>query len=208
MNENQIKTIEAYDHSAENYDKSHAALSNYDETYSYIAGLVGNGALVIDLACGPANISRFLTGVKPLRIVGYDLSERMLVKARKNVPQGQFYKRAITDFVPEEPADLVVNGFGLPYLDRAGCGQSFECCYNALKPGGYLYLSFMEGDKEGFESPSFNPDVDIYIYYHRKAEIMEQLRVTGFEPVREWALDYTEPDGSVTIDNVIVVRKV
>jgi SAM-dependent methyltransferase len=207
MNENQKSTIQAYNESAERFSNTVGKLANYDHTYDFISSLLQENAKVLDLACGPANISSYLYKKKKLVITGYDLSEKMLAIARKNIPDGIFIQRSIIDFRVNEQFDLVILGFGLPYLSSTQAKICLHHAHEAVKPGGIFYLSFMDGDKEGFESTSFSPDKQFYLFYHRTESIIKLLEELGFMILKTWALDYLEPNGSITTDSVIACRQ-
>jgi SAM-dependent methyltransferase len=207
MNENQKSTIQAYNESAERFSNTIGKLANYDHTYDFIFSLIQENARVLDLACGPANISAYLLKKKKLAITGFDLSEKMLAIAQENIPDGIFKQQSIIEFRVNELFDLVILGFGLPYLNPTQAASCLRHVYDAIKPGGIFYLSFMDGDKEGFESTSFSPDKQFYLFYHRTESIMKLLEELGFFIIKTWALDYREPNGSITTDSIIVCRK-
>jgi len=117
VNTGQLQTIETFNASAARYERSIAQLLNYNHTYDFLIDELCDDQRVLDLACGPANISRYLLKKKKLHITGIDLSDEMLSIARKNIPDGTFLKQSILDFDISGKADLVLNGFGLPYLN-------------------------------------------------------------------------------------------
>ena len=207
MNNDQIHTIEVFDRSAREYNNTIAKLQNYNDTYSYLAELLRDNQSVLDLACGPANISSFLIKNKRLDVTGIDLSVEMLRLAANAIPSGRFIKASMIDFQVDGKFNLVINGFGLPYLNPEQVNRCLSKCYNALDTGGLLYLSFMDGEKCGFEIPSFNINSEIFIYYHRCELILDTLKKTGFEIINKWVIDYTETDGSITKDIVIIGKK-
>jgi trans-aconitate methyltransferase len=49
------------------------------------------------LACGPGNISRYLSLRLELNVTGFDLSDSMLDIARENILDGRFMDRLIID---------------------------------------------------------------------------------------------------------------
>jgi ubiquinone/menaquinone biosynthesis C-methylase UbiE len=207
MDANQQHTIHAYNKSAGQFTDTIAKLANYDHTYDFISSMLPENAHVLDLACGPANISSYLLKKKILDITGYDLSEGMLEIARKSIPNGNFVMHSIINFHVDKQFDLVLLGFGLPYLNSMQAESCIRHCYEALKPGGLFYLSFMDGDKEGFESTSFNPGDKFYIFYHHTEAISNLLKDSGFNIIKSWLLDYRESNGSITTDAVLVCQK-
>ncbi len=207
LNIHQLSTIESYDKSANNFDRTIARLDNYHETYDFLVSLVKDGSTVLDLACGPCNIGRYLLKFKRLSIIGFDLSIKMLELAKSYVPDGVFMEQSIIEFSLRDRVDVVINGFGIPYLNEDQVAASLRNTAHALKEGGFFYLSFMTGKKSGFEKTSFGSDNAFYVYYHDRDGIIDILKCTGFQKIKEWNLDYKETDGSITKDVVLICRK-
>lgn len=207
MQDHQQNIIEVYNKSAINYEKTIAQLQNYNETYDYLANLLQDNQIILDLACGPGNISLYLLKSKKLKIIGFDLSIGMLNIAQKQIPNGKFVQNTIVNFEMDEMIDCIVNGFGFPYLNKEQVFSSLQSSYHVLNRNGLIYLSFMEGEKCGFETPSFNTEEKLYIYYHQKESIIKQMEQLGFQILRQWELKYLEQDGTYTQDIVIIGKK-
>jgi ubiquinone/menaquinone biosynthesis C-methylase UbiE len=203
--------VQIFDQSAEEYAQGIGRLQNYNTTYQSLADLLRPGDSILELACGPANISRYLRQCLPVQITGTDLSIKMLELAQKAVPEGRFLKASMTNFLfvcPNLPAfDAVINGFGLPFLTEEEAVRSFALTERALKPKGSFYLSFMQGEGVRTERPSFSPESELTIRYHDKVRILELLQDQGFTLLQDWSLDYREPDGRLTIDQVLILQK-
>jgi ubiquinone/menaquinone biosynthesis C-methylase UbiE len=203
----QAKTIESYNRTAAEFNDTIATLNNYDHTYQFICNRLHDGDAVLDLACGPGQISKYLRKRKNLKIVGVDLSEEMLKIARREIPDGIFHRHSIVTYCEAESFNLVLLGFALPYLTE---GQMNECIFNSskcLKKHGIYYLSFMEGDGNQLEKTSFGQEYDFLIFYHPKARVISELERNGIELLRQYCLDYHEPDGRITKDIVFIGEK-
>lgn len=107
--------------------------------FSLIGDLTGKS--VLDLACGEGFYSRFLKQAGAARVVGVDLSERMIELARQQEterPLGiEYIVHDARTFEPGESFDLVVAGYLLNYASteedlRAMC----RTIAGSLKPGG------------------------------------------------------------------------
>ncbi len=203
----QQQTITAFDQAAEQYESSIAKLTNYNPTYDFLLSLLKQNDQILDLACGPANISQYLKNKLPLQITGYDLSEKMLSIAQRNIQDGHFEKQSICDFTYPQQAHAIINGFGLPYLSKEQIKPCFKRCHESLVTGGIMYISFMQGSTQGYEIPSFDINAALYIYYHQLHEIIAMLKNTGFTVIKKWQLDYIETDGSKTQDIVLICTK-
>jgi ubiquinone/menaquinone biosynthesis C-methylase UbiE len=207
MTEEQKQTIEVFNRTAKRYSETIARLDNYNHTYDYLAARIMNDSTVLELACGPAHISAYIAARKKINVIGFDLSEEMLKIARRTVPGGRFIMQSIIDFNLEEKADIIINGFGLPYLDSSEVKHCITRSAEALKTGGLIYVSFMNGDKKLFETPSFSDDSSILIHYHDMNTIENELTHAGIVIDKRWELDYFESDGSITKDVVIIGEK-
>ena len=188
MDENQRKTIESYNISAQKFHSTIAALRNYNGTYDYLTSVLSDNNTVLELACGPAQISKNLMRYR-------------------NIPDGVFKRQSIIAFHGMGDIDVIVNGFGIPYLNAEQVRSCFQCSYDALVENGYMYISFMDGRKEGFEKTSFGNNELFYLFYHNREFIRNQLLGLKFEIMKEWVLDYTETDGSITNDVIMICRK-
>ena len=75
---------------AESYEERFMDVSMYAESLGFLLKEINNeGASLLDVACGPANISKYLLNRNSnLEIDGIDLSENMIALAKKNIPNG------------------------------------------------------------------------------------------------------------------------
>lgn len=138
------------------------------ETYSFMK-LIGElkGKTVLDVACGEGHFTRRLRRAGAARVVGSDISERMIALAREEearAPLGIEYRvedaRAI---VPQQDFDLAVSAWLLVYArDRAELARMCRGLARRLRPGGrfvtvttnpgvYGFQPFPDYRKYGFE---------------------------------------------------------
>jgi ubiquinone/menaquinone biosynthesis C-methylase UbiE len=204
MDHNQIDTIKSYDNSANEFMQKIGKLNNYDDTYDFITSLLKENDNVLDLAYGPAQISEYIKNKIDVNITGVDLSKEMIEIAKENIPNGIFICDSIINFKNNMEYNLIIIGFGIPYLNIE---QVKECIKNnlvMLKDNGYIYVSFMNGNKHGFEKTSFGGKNKFYIYYHEQNEIINILENNGIEIIKKYELDYNEIDGKITKDIVLI----
>jgi ubiquinone/menaquinone biosynthesis C-methylase UbiE len=203
----QAKTIESYNQTAVEFNDTIATLKNYDHTYQFVCNRLNDGDAILDLACGPGQISKYLRKRKNLKVVGVDLSEEMLKIARNEIPDGIFHRHSIVTYREVESFDLVLLGFALPYLTES---QMDECIFNSskcLKRGGMYYMSFMEGIGNQLEKTSFGKEHDFLVFYYPRDRVISELERNGIGILREYCLDYKEPDGRITRDIVLIGEK-
>jgi len=155
----------------------------YIETYRYLSRLLNADAEVLDVACGPGNISQFLIQEKPhLKVHGIDLSPQMLNLARTNNPSAVFEIKDCREISSlNKIYDAIVAGFCFPYLSRDEVEQFIASARAMLRTDGILYISTMEDDYEKSGYQSKNKVDRVYIYYHQAKYLLEKLKSVGFE---------------------------
>lgn len=202
------KTIAAYDKACGAFNDKFREFPPYVEKVKDFIELLEPGMKVLDLGCGPGNVSRqlMLSG-KEFRIEGIDLSEEMVKLARKNVPSGNFSCGDIRDisFAGESFAAVFLS-FCIVHLNESEMADLLAKVSGYLKRGGLLYVSFMEGKKDGFERTSFSED-EIFYCYHSSEKVEKILKDNHLSIKSLSKQGYIESDGSVTTDVFIFAVK-
>jgi ubiquinone/menaquinone biosynthesis C-methylase UbiE len=202
-------TFQTWNKVAALYEHKFMNLDLYNDTYERFCGLVEKrGAEVLEIGCGPGNITRYLAHQRPdFRIEAIDVAPSMIERARENVPTASFSVMDVRELHQlTHTYDAILCGFCLPYLSRKDCEKLFTDCARLLPTGGIAYFSAIEGDyqQSGFEAASTGDET--YVYYHPTQGLLEQLRTAGFELVAQWHKAY--PKGDVVSTHVIlIVRK-
>jgi SAM-dependent methyltransferase len=140
----------------------------YDESYrEFCDSLPRHRARVLDAACGPGNVSRYLMAQRPdLDLLGIDLAPRMVELAREAVPSAHFVVHDVRRL-----ADLhmrfgdIICAFGLPYLSGEETTAFMRAAGQALDPGGVLYLSTMLGQSEDSGIERYDTGDAIHVNY-------------------------------------------
>ena len=106
-------------------------------------------ARILDLGCGPGNVTQFLQGRWPdAKIVGLDSSAEMLEKARAAHPNMEWIEADLSEWVPEEPFDLLYSNAVLQWVK--GHTNVFPDLLKWVKPGGYIAIQM----PRNFNAPS------------------------------------------------------
>jgi len=88
--------LSVYKKYATDFDEKIASLEIYNSSYDFLLKKIQDGAGVLDLACGPGNVSHYLKRYRPsLRITGVDISEEMIDIAKKRIQDGMFIVKDI-----------------------------------------------------------------------------------------------------------------
>ena len=95
-------------------------------------------AAVLEIACGPGNITRYLLEKRPdFQLLGIDLAPNMLELARSNNPQAEFMLMDGRDILRlNKLFDGIMCGFCLPYLSREEAVKMIGDAARLLLPGG------------------------------------------------------------------------
>ncbi|MGD9010460.1 MAG: class I SAM-dependent methyltransferase, partial [Desulfobacteraceae bacterium] len=180
----------------------------YHASYDALLESVRDGASVLDLGCGPGNVSAYLKKHRPtLKITGVDIAEEMIAIARHRIPYGRFHVGDIVHIDFRGEFDCAICAFAIPYLSLEETGQVARQIHDGLKHNGIYYISFMEGHRSGLERTSFSGDDALYMYYHPKQAIYHLLIQNGLWVHRQFAVDYPEKDGSTTREIIYIGGK-
>ena len=96
-------------------------------------------ATVVDLGCGPGNLTRLLAGRWPqAQVVGIDSSEAMVARAREGGGPVRFEVGDLRDWRPEAPVDVLVSNATLQWVP--GHLELLPRLVAAVRPGGWLAL--------------------------------------------------------------------
>ncbi len=177
-------TVATFNKLAQRYQDKYMDLEDYDDTYAlFCKNLVSSNARVLELACGPGNVTRALLARLPdLQIVATDLAPQMVELARINNPTAQFAVMDCRDVGGQgKNFDALVCAFGLPYLSRTEAATLIADTVAVLNPGGLLYLSAMEAEEtlSGWQTSSTGDQV--YIHYHDEVHLRTALARHGFD---------------------------
>ena len=204
-------TFQSWDKLASAYQDKFMDLDLYNDTYDLFCDLVKPpGASVLEIGCGPGNITRYVLSKRPdLHIEGIDTSPNMLKLAKENNPSAGFKVmdcRHIDTLTTTY--DAVLCGFCLPYLSKEDCQKLISDCSALLNTGGILYFSAIEDDyaKSAMETSS-NGEHSLFVYYHEAAYLQQWLSEYGFEEIALYRKQYPKADGSSSIHLIVLARK-
>lgn len=176
-------TIATFNKLAQPYQDKYMDLADYDDTYDiFCSHLPRPDAEVLELACGPGNVTRALLRRLPgLKILATDLAPQMVELARINNPGASVKLMDSRDFISlQQQFDAIVCAFGLPYLSADEAAKLIADASQVLTAGGLLYLSTMEGDPSQSAYQTSSSGDQVYIHYHRAPYLLAALAQHGF----------------------------
>src|SRR5574338_140045 len=117
MDRNQ-QAIDVFNRRAGEYMEKFMDQQAYHVALDFFCGAVEKQhARVLDIACGPGNITRYVLQQRPdFRVTGIDLAPNMIALARTHNPQAEFRIMDVRKLNQlQERYDAMICGFCLPY---------------------------------------------------------------------------------------------
>jgi ubiquinone/menaquinone biosynthesis C-methylase UbiE len=188
MNEETKNIIKVFDEHAELYVEKYMDVSIYQNVLDQFCSMLPEkDSNILDVACGPGNITRYLLDKRPdWSITGADIAPKMLDLARIHNPTAKFINldcRAINAL--KEKYQGILCGFGLPYLPKEEAIKFIQDAYDKLLPGGLLYLCTMEDDYKNSEKvrSSTGKGPALFMHYHEAGYLYTAGEQAGFKIV-------------------------
>ncbi|WP_194768381.1 class I SAM-dependent DNA methyltransferase [Tamlana sp. I1] len=209
MNAN-TETFATWDKIAKLYEAKFMKEELYNASYDYFCALLPNTkAKIIDVGCGPGNITKYLLTKQPnLAVLGVDISPNMIALAEKNNPSAKFVvmdTRLIGELTDKYHG--IIAGFCLPYLSQHECEMLICNSNTLLYKDGVLYLSFVEGNPKDSNFKSGNAG-RVFFYYHRLQTIEFQLENNGFSVLEIINVPFKTSETTSETHTIIVAKKI
>jgi trans-aconitate methyltransferase len=209
MNKTQ-SAVDIFNRYADQYQNKYMDVSLYHDSLNVFCNLIPEkNASILDVACGPGNITKYLSDQRPdFKIQGIDLSPNMIKLAAINNPEAEFQLMDCRDIDKmNKRHEGVVLGFCLPYLSKEESLQLVNKAAKILTRGGVLYLSTMEDDysKSGIQKSSSGDE--IYMHYHQADYLENAIKESNLKIVSLTRLTYSATDGTPVTDLIIIAQK-
>ncbi|MFJ4783392.1 class I SAM-dependent methyltransferase [Streptomyces sp. NPDC088794] len=174
--------------------------------FAAFAELVGPGARVADLGCGPGRITAHLASLGLSVVLGLDLSESMLAIARREHPELRFeHGSMLAVDLPDGSLAGAVSWYSSIHTPVDELPALFAEFLRLLAPGGYLLLAFQVGDEPRRHDRPFGHDVQLDFLRRRPEQVLPLLLAAGFAPVSQTVRE-PWPNES-TPQAILLVRK-
>jgi ubiquinone/menaquinone biosynthesis C-methylase UbiE len=203
----------AYDKAAENYAETLFWELNDKPLERKFLDLfferVNNHGHVLEIGCGPGEISSYLRMRGLETITGLDISPRMVELARKRCPMIVFEVADVFDLPYEKES---IAGVAAPYLivnfSADETARAIKEIHRVLEPGGILYLNFHCGDKVYEATDFFAPGNTLEFMLHDPERIAGIVRDKGFTIIEKVIRDPYVGHESPTVRCTIMASKV
>ena len=203
------ETFRTWNNIASLYEEKFMDLDIYNETYDLICASAKKGAALLDVGCGPGNITKYLLSKRPdFSIHGIDIAPNMITLARKNNPLASFEVMDCREIATLSTSfDGIIGGFCMPYMSEAESGKFIKDCHHLLKASGLLYLSFVEGDAANSGYKTGKDSERVYFYYHNLEVVKDKLIQAGFQDIQVWKVEYGKPETPKDTHTIITTFK-
>jgi 2-polyprenyl-3-methyl-5-hydroxy-6-metoxy-1,4-benzoquinol methylase len=199
-----------FDKLADRYREKFMDVTLYDACYREFCALLKPGrARVLDAACGPGNVSRYLLSQRPeLELLGIDLAPRMVEIAGEAVPSARFAVhdcRRLADL--QLRFDGIICAFGLPYLSEQEASEFITSASLLLDPKGVLFLSTMLGKADDSGPQCCSSGDEVHVTYHSEHELLRSLQRCGFSVIKQTHILSPSTAAKKTNDLILIATK-
>ena len=193
------KAAKFYSKGAEEFDKNFD-IENIDQDYKRqveeFSSKVESGK-ILDAGCGAGRDTAFLT-TRGFRVVGVDLSEKMLELAREK--QGEYRKMDLRDLrFDENQFDGVLSNQSLIFLPKDDMKEAIKEISRVLKPKGYQFLGLKKGEGT-YKREKYGSEITQYQLTEKEAEDL----LTEFEILEK---NITERENLPDFMNILARKK-
>lgn len=199
---------EIFNKYASDYEGKFMNVSLYADSFKFFCDSLKQNASVLELACGPGNITKYLLNKRPdLKILGTDLATNMIELAKKNNPSAEFELLDCREYSKlNKKFDALLFGFCFPYLNKEEVERAISDSAALLNEKGVVYISTMEDnyEKSGWKKGSKGDE--IYMHFYTEKFLSEALVKNGFSVLFTDRKDSFSGSESVT-DLILIAEK-
>jgi SAM-dependent methyltransferase len=184
MSEDVSRTRESYDELAATYTErifTELAGKPLDRhLLNRLAEDVRGRGLVADLGCGPGHVARYLHD-QGVRMLGIDLSPRMIDSARQRSPDIEFRvgdMRALD--LPDGALAGIVAFYSLIHIGEPEMGATLRELRRVLAPGGLLLVAFHIGEETVHRDELWGHPVSLDFRFLMPSPMVARLIEAGF----------------------------
>jgi 2-polyprenyl-3-methyl-5-hydroxy-6-metoxy-1,4-benzoquinol methylase len=203
------ETQKVWDNLAHLYQERFMNLTIYNESYAAFCALLPPHPSILEIGCGPGNITKYLVSKRPDSIIeAIDTSPQMIALAKTNNPSVYFNVMDCREIHSiNKQFHAIVCGFCLPYLSETDCSKLIYDCATHLVPNGILYMSFVAGETSlsGYKTGSTGDSM--YFYYHELGTIQSDLKANGFKDIQTITVDYLLQNGAQEQHTIVIAHR-
>jgi len=183
-------------------DKSKSSVHIYDQIASQYAEQFNNPSehldeflqhlsmsdVVLDIGCGTGRDAGFIQD-KGFKVIGFDMSKKMLNIAKKNYPKVDFRLSDMRKLgLSAKSANGIVASCSLIHLPKKDVPKVLRQFHKLLKSDGVLYIGLQSGkSQETLINEPFKPEEKLFINVMSVSEIKRLLKDAGFKVVKSYS---------------------
>jgi cyclopropane fatty-acyl-phospholipid synthase-like methyltransferase len=210
LDKNTPSSIETWDKLAQLYQNKFMEFDLYNDTYDYFCSLLKINASVLEIGCGPGNITKYISEKRTdTTIYATDASANMIKAASENCLSATFGVLDCRNLASiTKKYDGIIGGFCMPYLSKEECTALIKESAERLNKNGIVYFSTIEGDykNSGYETSS-NSEHKIFVYYYEEAFLMDALRQNELNEIKVFRKKYSRQNRAEQTHIVLVAKK-
>lgn len=190
------------------YQAKFMQLELYNQSYDAFCDLLLQpSARVLELGCGPGNITRYLLDKRPdFNILATDYAPNMVQTAQQNNPEARCMSLDCRDISQLDGRfDGIVAGFVIPYLSPVELLVFMRDAAAKLEPGGLLYLSFVEGSLEQSGYKTGSNGLRVFFNYHPMEPLLQTAQALGFSCLKHFECPFERDNAATEIHTVLIL---
>ena len=176
----------AWDNLANNYDAR--TIQELSKTFINFTSMLPEKGKVLDLGCGTGLPHDKYLAEAGFHVLGVDISEEILKKAKMNVPDGTFFQLSMNKIEYTEEFNGVISSFSMLLLPPDLFKETAYRIHSALVKGGYFFLSLNEpaNGQGDIDSEAFTNIMgqDMYSRAYTVGEVQSIFTPLGFSQVK------------------------
>ncbi len=203
------ESVACFDKHASNYAQKYFALSDYHTYYdSLLQQLPTAASRIVDLACGPGNVTAYLQQQRPeLDYDCVDMSAAMLAQVQQRLPRARVIQADCRDLSQLTPGyDAAAFCFGLSYFDDADAELVLQQLRQILKPGAPLLLSTVAGDAANSGRQTNASGDSVISFFRSQKQINQMLEHAGFALILSHTIASPANASQISQDVVLLAR--
>jgi 2-polyprenyl-3-methyl-5-hydroxy-6-metoxy-1,4-benzoquinol methylase len=184
------------------YEEKFMDLDIYNESYDFFCDQIEKeNAEILELACGPGNITRYMLRQKPhWQFTATDYAEEMVKLAQVNNPQATCEVMGMLDIrEKKERYDGIICGFGLPYVQPHELEEFIHQVAQHLHPKGVCYLSFVAGDESQSGLKTNSQGDTVFFHYYPLQRILDLFEKNHKKALKSFTIQYPQHKEDHTI---------
>lgn len=182
--DNSHQAVEVYNQISDAYANEFTEPSEFIDEFLELLPKSGN---ILDVGCGPGVDSAYAT-LKGFKVIGVDLSEKMLTIAKNKYPAIDFRLADIRQLqFKDQEFDGIIASCSLIHVPKADMSETLANFARMLNHNGIIYIGLQSGKSEElFINEPFKPDEKLFLNIMPFDEVIQLLNNFGFEILKKY----------------------